>query len=94
MNLLGRTKIVPSIVPVSSNTALTEVAIDCTGFDRCCHIISTGAMATGAKLDYKVVEDSVAAHSEDPSDISGAALTQVLAATPICTRLLGRLVSS
>ena len=81
MSLLGYCKIVPSIVPVSSNTALTEVAIDCTGFDRVCHIIATGAMAASSKLDYKVVEDSAAAHNVDPSDISGAALTQVLAAT-------------
>jgi len=81
MNLLGRTKIVPSIVPVSSNTALTEVAIDCTGFDRCCHIISTGAMATGATLDYKVQEDSAAAMNVAAADITGAVLTQIAAAT-------------
>ena len=81
MNLLGRTKIVPSIVPVSSNTALTEVAIDCTGFDRCCHIISTGAMATGATLDYQVQEDSVAAMNVAATDIAGAELTQIEAAT-------------
>lgn len=48
MNLLGRTKIVQSVAPVTSNTALTETAIDCTGFDRVCHIINVGAMtATG-----------------------------------------------
>jgi hypothetical protein len=81
MNLLGRTKIVPSIVPVSSNTALTEVAIDCTGFDRCCHIIAVGAMATGATLDYKVQEDSASAMNVAPTDITGAVLTQIAAAT-------------
>ena len=81
MNLLGRMKIVPSIVPVSSNTALTEVAIDCTGFDRVCHIISTGAMATGATLDYKVQEDSAAAMNVAATDITGAVLTQIAAAT-------------
>ena len=58
MNLLGRTKIVPSIVPVVSSSALTEVVIDCTGFDRVCHIIAVGAIATGGKLDYKVEESA------------------------------------
>ena len=77
MNLLGRVKIVPSIVPVTSNTALTEAVIDCTGFDRVCHIIITGAMVSGGTLDYKVQEDSAAAMNVDASDITGAALTQI-----------------
>ena len=80
MNLLGRCKIVPSIVPVSSNTALTETEIDCTGFDRVCHIITIGAMATGATLDYKV-QDAAATGMSGAADVTGAALTQVLAAS-------------
>ena len=79
MNLLGRTKIVPSIVPVVSNAALTEAVIDCTGFDRVCHIIAVGAMATGATLDYKVTE-SAASNGANATDVTGAALTQVLEA--------------
>jgi len=76
MNLLGRTKIVPSIVPVVSSSALTEVVIDCTGFDRVCHIIAVGAIATGGKLDYKV-EESANSDGSSASAITGAALTQI-----------------
>ena len=79
MNLLGRTKIVPSIVPVVSNSALTEAVIDCTGFDRVCHIIAVGDIATGGKLDYKVTE-SAASNGANATDVTGAALTQVLEA--------------
>jgi len=80
MSLLGYCKIVPSIVPVSSNTALTETEIDCTGFDRVCHIITVGAMATGATLDYKV-QSAAATGMSGAADVSGAALTQIAAAT-------------
>ena len=80
MNLLGRTKIVHSILPVVSNTALTEAVIDCTGFDRVCHIIAVGDMATGATLDYKVTE-SAASDASNATAVTGAELTQVKAAT-------------
>jgi hypothetical protein len=76
MSLLGYCKIVPSIVPVSSNTALNEVVIDCAGFDRVCHIIATGAIATGGKLDYKV-EESANSNGSSASAITGAELTQI-----------------
>mgnify|MGYP001015622835 CR=1 FL=1 len=76
MNLLGRTKIVHSILPVVSNTELTEAVIDCTGFDRVCHIIAVGAIADGGKLDYKVTE-SAASNGSNATDVTGAASTQV-----------------
>ena len=76
MNLLGRTKIVTSILPVVSNTALTEAVIDCTGFDRVCHIIAVGEIATGGKLDYKVTE-SAASDGANATAVTGAELTQV-----------------
>ena len=76
MNLLGRTKIVHSILPVVSNAALTEAVIDCTGFDRVCHIIAVGAIATGGKLDYKV-EESANSNGSSASAITGAELTQI-----------------
>ena len=79
MNLLGRMKIVQSVAPVTSDTALTETAIDCTGFDRVCHIINVGAMVANGTFDYKVQEDSVVAMSA-ATDVTGAALTQVKAA--------------
>ena len=80
MNLLGRMKIVQSVAPVTSNTALTETEIDCTGFDRVCHIINVGAMTATGTFDYKVQEDS-ATGMATAADVTGAALTQVLAAT-------------
>jgi len=80
MNLLGRTKIVQSVAPVTSDTALTETEIDCRGFDRVCHIINVGAMTATGTFDYKVQEDS-ATGMATAADITGAALTQVLAAT-------------
>ena len=80
MNLLGRMKIVQSVAPVTSNTALTATEIDCTGFDRVCHIINVGAMTANGTFDYKVQEDS-ATGMANASDIAGAALTQVLAAS-------------
>ena len=80
MNLLGRTKIVQSVAPVTSNTALTETEIDCTGFDRVCHIINVGAMTATGTFDYKVQEDS-ATGMATAADVTGAALVQVLAAT-------------
>ena len=80
MNLLGRMKIVQSVAPVTSNTALTETEIDCTGFDRICHIVNVGAMTATGTFDYKVQEDSATGMST-AADVTGAALTQVLAAT-------------
>ena len=80
MNLLGRMKIVQSVAPVTSNTALTETEIDCTGFDRICHIVNVGAMTATGTFDYKVQEDS-ATGMATAADVTGAALTQVLAAS-------------
>ena len=80
MNLLGRTKIVQSYAPVATAGAITATEIDCRGFDRVCHIINVGAIASGGKLDYKVQEDA-ATGMANASDIAGAALTQVLAAS-------------
>ena len=79
MNLLGRTKIVPSIVPVVSSSALTGVVIDCAGFYRVCHIIATGAIATGGTLEYSVTE-SAKSDGSSGSAITGAALTKVVEA--------------
>ena len=79
MNLLGRTKIVHSILPVVSNTALTEAVIDCTGFDRVCHIIAVGDIATGGTLEYSVTE-SAKSDGSSASAITGAALTKVVEA--------------
>jgi hypothetical protein len=70
MNLLGRTKIVQSVAPVTSDAALTETEIDCTGFDRVCHIINVGAMTANGTFDYKVQEDS-ATGMANAADVTG-----------------------
>lgn len=80
MSLLGYCKIVQSVAPVTSDTALDETEIDCTGFDRVCHIINVGAMTANGTFDYKVQEDSATGMSS-AADVTGAALTQVKAAT-------------
>jgi hypothetical protein len=80
MSLLGYCKIVQSVAPVTSDTALTETEINCTGFDRVCHIINVGAMAVGGTFDYKVQEDS-ATGMASAADVTGAKLTQVKAAS-------------
>ena len=80
MNLLGRTKIVQSVAPVTSDKELTETVIDCTGFDRVCHIINVGAMTATGTFDYKVTE-SAASDASNATAVTGAELTQVKAAT-------------
>jgi hypothetical protein len=80
MSLLGYCKIVQSVAPVTSNTGLTETEINCTGFDRVCHIINVGAMTATGTFDYKVQEDS-ATGMATAADVTGAELTQVKAAT-------------
>ena len=79
MSLLGYCKIVHSILPVVSNKALTEAVIDCTGFDRVCHIIAVGAIAEGGTLEYSVTESDKSDGSSG-SAITGAALTKVVEA--------------
>ena len=80
MSLLGYCKIVQSVAPVTSDKALTATEIDCTGFDRVCHIINVGAMTANGTFDYKVQEDSATGMSS-AADVTGAKLTQVKAAT-------------
>ena len=79
MSLLGYCKIVQSVAPVTSSTALTATEIDCTGFDRVCHIINVGAMTATGTFDYKV-QEAAATGMANASDIAGAALTQVVEA--------------
>lgn len=77
MNLLGRSKIVPSIVPtVGAAAGCTETEINCTGFDRVCHIIVLGAAATGATFNYKV-QEAAATGMSGAADITGAVITEV-----------------
>lgn len=79
MSLLGYCKIVQSVAPVTSSTALDETEIDCTGFDRVCHIINVGAMTANGTLDYQV-QEAAATGMANAADITGAALAQVKAA--------------
>ena len=78
MNLLGRCKLVNSLVPQAGTAgALTEVEIDTTGFDRVLHIIHLGAAAgAGSTFNYKV-QEAAATGMANAADITGAALTEV-----------------
>lgn len=81
MNLLGNCKIVPAIVPTAGAVkAITATAVDCTGFDRVCYVLGTGAAGTGATLTLKVQEAAVVAMTS-AADITGAALVNLAAAT-------------
>ena len=80
MSLLGYCKIVQSVAPVTSSTALTATEIDCTGFDRVCHIINVGAMTATGTFDYKV-QEAAATGMANAADVTGAALTQVTASS-------------
>lgn len=81
MNLLGNCKIVPAIVPTAGAVDdITAVAVDCTGFDRVMYVLGTGAAGTGATLTLKVQEAAVVAMTS-AADITGAALTNLAAAT-------------
>ena len=79
MSLLGYCKIVTSILPVVHNAGLTETVIDCTGFDRVCHIIHVGEIANGGTLEHSVTE-SAKSDGSSGSAITGAALTKVVEA--------------
>lgn len=80
MNLLGRTKIVNSLVPQAGSVGgLTEIEVDCTGFDRVCHLIHLGAAAGASTFNYKV-QDNPTTGMGAAADITGAALTEVAAA--------------
>ena len=80
MSLLGYCKIVPSIVPTAGDIgACTAAEIDCTGFDRVCHVIVLGAAAAGGKFDYKI-QEAAATGMSAAADITDADITQVVAA--------------
>jgi len=83
MNLLGRCKIVPAVVPtVGSVAGMTEAEIDCTGFDRICYVIYTGAAgAAGSTLDFKC-QDALLTGMANAADITGAVITQVAGSAP------------
>lgn len=80
MSLLGKTKIVPSIVPTAGSVgAATATEINCAGFDRVCHIIVLGAAGASATFDYKI-QEAAATGMAAAADITDAAITQVAAA--------------
>lgn len=81
MSILGTTKIVPAIVPTAGSVAaITAVEVNCTGFDRVCYILGTGAAASGATLTLKV-QEAAATGMGTPADVTGAALVNLAAAT-------------
>ena len=73
-------KIVNAVVPtVGSVAAITATVVDGTGFTRCAFVLSTGAAAVGATLTCKIQSSTATGGSY--ADVSGAALTNLAAAT-------------
>jgi hypothetical protein len=58
---------------------MTETEVNGTGFSRVLWLVHAGAAATGATLDFKI--QSATATGGSFSDVTSAALTQVLAAS-------------
>lgn len=73
-------KIVPTVVPTAGAAAgMTEIEVNGTGFSRVMWVLFTGAAGTGATIDFKI--QSSATTGGTFADVSGAALTQIIAAT-------------
>ena len=78
--LLQNCKVVPAVVPTVGAVAnLTPVEVDGRGFSRALFIFGTGAAAAGAKYNAKI--QKAATSGGALADCTGAALTEVLAAT-------------
>ena len=78
--LADKVKIMPVVVPTAGAAAgMTEIEIDGSGFSRVLWVVFTGAAATGATIDFKV--QSATATGGSFTDVTSAALTQVLAAS-------------
>lgn len=79
MNLLGRCKIAPAVVPTAGSVAnLTPVEVDGRGFDRAMFIFALGAAASGGTFDAKIQNSATAGGTL--ADMTDAALTQVVEA--------------
>jgi hypothetical protein len=78
--LADKVKIMPTVVPSAGAAAgMTEIEVDGSGFSRALWVVFTGAAAAGATVDFKV--QSATATGGSFSDVTSAALTQVLAAS-------------
>lgn len=79
-NLADKIKIMPVVVPSAGAAAgMTEIEVNGSGYSRALWIVFTGAAAANATIDFKV--QSATATGGSFADVSGAALTQALAAT-------------
>lgn len=78
--LPDKIKIVKTVVPTAGAAAgMTETEVNGTGYSRVAWVLFTGAAATGATIDFKI--QSATASGGSFADVSGAALTQILAAS-------------
>lgn len=78
--LADKVKIVKTVVPSAGAAAgMTEIEVDGRGYSRVMWVLSTGAAATGATIDFKI--QSATTTGGSMADVSGAALTQILAAS-------------
>lgn len=78
--LPDKIKVVQTVVPTAGAAAgMTETEVDGSGFSRVLWVVSTGASATGATIDFKIQYATATGGSF--SDVTSAVLVQVLAAT-------------
>lgn len=78
--LPDKIKIVKTVIPTAGAAAgMTETEIDGSGYSRIAWVLFTGAAATGATIDFKIQSATTTGGSF--ADVSGAALTQILAAS-------------
>jgi len=75
-----KVKIVNAVIPTAGAVAnITATEANGTGYDRVMFVLSTGAAATGATMTFKI--QSSATSGGSLADVSGAALTNLAAAT-------------
>ena len=79
-SLADRTLMSMAVNPASLSGATNGSAIDMQGWDGCCFVISIGAITGAGSLDAKVQSDDNSGFNS-ATDITNAALTQVVAAT-------------
>ena len=82
-NILSRSKLVQALVASAGAVAAhTATVVDCTGFDRVCYVLNTGAAAAGATMSFKIT-DAILVNMAGAADIAGAALAGLVVANDV-----------
>ena len=73
-------KVVNAVIPTAgAAAAMTATVVNTTGYGRVMFILSTGAAAAGATIDFKIQSSATSGGSY--ADVTSAVLTQILAAS-------------